>query len=55
MKYVFSNVFVSFIVVIIFKTIKFTSSVLFKTLILNNELSRVLQLPSHLSKLTAKG
>ena len=46
-------VFSSFFLVIVLKTLKFMSSVLFGTHILPDVLSRVLQLPSHVSKLIA--
>ena len=44
-----------FVPVIILKTYKFKSSVLFETRALLDMLSRVLQLPAHLSRLTANG
>ena len=51
----FANVFDLFILAIILKKLKFTSSVLFGTHILLDESLRVLQLSLHLSKLTTNG
>ena len=48
----FPNIFDSFILAIVLKVLKFTSSVLFGMHIIQDGLSRVLQLPLHLSKLT---
>ena len=51
----FVNVFYSFIPVIILKTGRFKSSVLFGMHILLDRSLRVLKLPTGLSKLTASG
>ena len=51
----FVNVLDSFIPVIILRTCKFKSSVSFRTHTLLDRASRVLQLPTHLSRLTAIG
>ena len=51
----FANVFDSFIRTIKLKTLKFKSSVLFGAHTLLDMLLRVLQLPTHLSKLIANG
>ena len=51
----FVNVFDSFIPVIMLKTLRFKTSVLFGTHTLLDKLLRVLQLPTHLSNLTADG
>ena len=51
----FANVFESFIPAIMLKTLRYKSSVLFKTHTQLGRLLRVLQLPVHLSKLTANG
>ena len=51
----FINVFYSFISVIILKTGRFKSSVLFGMHILLDRSLRVLKLPTGLSKLTASG
>ena len=48
----FVSVFDSFILVIVLKTFKFTPSFLFETHSQLDKSSRVLQLSSHLSKLT---
>ena len=55
MIYVVFNIFNSFIPVIVLKTLIFRSSILFGTHILSDRSLRVLQLPMHLSKLTANG
>ena len=55
MIHVFVNVFDSFIPVIMLSTLKFKSSVLFGTHTLLDKSLRVLQLPTHLSNLTANG
>ena len=49
------NIFAPFILVIKWNTFKFISSVLFGKHILPDRLSRVLQLPVHLSQLTING
>ena len=51
----FVNIFDSFILVIMLKTLRLKSSALFGTHNLLDRSSRVLQLPAHLSKLTANG
>ena len=52
MEYVFFSVSDSFILVIMLKTLKFTSPVLFRTHIPLEKSLRVLPIPLHLSKLT---
>ena len=51
----FANVFDSFIPVILLKTLRFKSSVLFEMHALLDKSFRVLQLPKHLSNLTENG
>ena len=51
----FVNVFGSFVPVITLNTLRYKSSVLFGTDTLLDESLRVLQLPTHLSNLTANG
>ena len=51
----FVNVFDTFIPVIMLKTLRFKSSVLFGTHTLLDKSFTVLQLPTHLSNLTGKG
>ena len=55
MKDAFFNVFDSFIPVIMLKTPRFKSSVLFGMHTLVDKSIRVLELPNHLSNLTANG
>ena len=51
----FVNVFDSFIPVIMLKTLRFKSSILFGRHTLLDKSLRVLQLPTHLSNLTVNG
>ena len=55
MIYSFVNVFDSFISVIMLKMLRFKSSVFYGTHTLLDSSLRVLQLPTHLSKLTTEG